>query len=265
MIPQCSNIIYFIIITHDVQHLARSDNKSSKRPTTLGVSLCRYCLKHVEKTAIADNTLMTAVGFLIRFGASSQAFDRFMSALLEKECNVNLLSVCFIAEDLVRTGKRRFVATQFLVHFSQRNCLDDLPAVALFSLLSFFLRDAERVALGLTRADMMITLVWSSLIIKLVQLPETKKLWTLVEPVPVESRSSLLCFLGESGLIEKSSVAELLPPVSTVLSWQLDSINGVSVTIFFFLQMVKMSLASRGIYENTTAVVVARGEGGDFE
>ncbi|RNF22355.1 uncharacterized protein Tco025E_03197 [Trypanosoma conorhini] len=249
IIPQYSNITHFIITAHAVQRLSQSENKLSKRLTPLGVSLWRYCLKHLEKTPITDNTLLTAVGFSIRFGASSQAFDRCMSALIEKEDNVNLLSVCFIADGLVRAGKRRSVATQFVAHFSQRNCLDDLPAAALFSLLSFFARDAERVALGLTRADMLITLVWSSLSLKLARLSGTTNLWTLVETVPVESRQSLLGFFVESGLVEASSVMELLPPVSTVLAWQHNLANSVYVSNF--LARVKASLVHRGNNQTT--------------
>ncbi|KAF8275499.1 hypothetical protein TcBrA4_0137620 [Trypanosoma cruzi] len=243
VIPQYSNIICFLIIAHAVQRFAQGEGNSSKKLTPLGVSLWRYCLKHLEKIPNTDNKLMTAVGFSIRFGASSQAFDRFMSALIEKEADVNMLSVCFIADGLVRTGKRRSVATQFVAHFSQRNCLDDLPAVALLSLLNFFVRDAERVSLGLARADMLTALVWSSLSLKLARLPENKRLWTLVDTVPTETRSSLLMFLSEGGLIDKSSVTELVYPVSTVLSWKLNSINGAS--IINFLQKVKISLDIR--------------------
>ncbi|EKF26901.1 hypothetical protein MOQ_009394 [Trypanosoma cruzi marinkellei] len=243
VIPQYSNITCLLIIAHAVQRLAQCEGNSSKKLTPLGVSLWRYCLKHVEKIPTTDNNLMTAVGFSIRFGASSQAFDRFMSVLIEKEAGVNMLSVCSIADGLVRTGKRRPVATHFVAHFSQRNCLDDLPAAALLSLLSFFVRDAERVSLGLARAEMLTALVWSSLSLKLVRLPENKRLWTLVDSVPTESRSSLLVFFSEGGLIDKSSVTELVHPVSTVLSWKLNSINGAS--IINFLQKVKISLDIR--------------------
>ncbi|KAH9593402.1 hypothetical protein LSM04_003399 [Trypanosoma melophagium] len=244
IIPQqCSNIISFLIIAHAIQHLAHTENGLSKRFTPLGVSLWRYSLKHIEKTPIADDVLMTAVGFSIRFGASSQAFDRFMSVIMEKDIVVSMLTVCSVACGLVRTGKRRSLATQFVAYFSQRNCLDDLPATALFYLLMFFTRDAEQVALGLTRSEMLVALVWSSLSLKIDRLPCTKELWKLVDSVPLSSAPSLLRLIYEKGLIDKSSESELIKPISSILSWEPNA--ACSDVVTDFLHKVKTSLENR--------------------
>ncbi|ORC89185.1 uncharacterized protein TM35_000131890 [Trypanosoma theileri] len=240
---ECSNIICFLVIAHTVQRLAQTENGLSKRFTPLGVSLWRYSLKYIEKTPIADDVLMTAVGFSIRFGASSQAFDRFMSTIMEKDIVVSMLTVCSVAYGLVRTGKRRSVATQFVAYFSQRNCLDDLPATALLYLLLFFTRDAEQVALGLTRSDMLVALVWSSLSLKIDRLPCTKELWKLIDSVPLVSAPSLLRLINEKGLIDKSSEMELLKPISSLLAWEPNAACGDAVTDF--LRKVKISLENR--------------------
>ncbi|KEG12547.1 hypothetical protein DQ04_01621000 [Trypanosoma grayi] len=243
VIHQCDNVVCSMVIAHAVQRVSQTGNISSKRLAPLGVSLWRYCLRHLEKAQTADNALMTAVAFAIRFGASSQAFDRFMSALMEKENGTNMLVVCSIADGLVRTGKRRSMATQFVAYFAQKSCLDKLPTVALLSLINFFTRDAERVALGLTRAEMLTALVWSSLSLKIERLPHTHKLWGLVESVPLESAPVLLKHIGESKLISESSLVELVKPISLIVAWRPDAATGSAVAEF--LHKVKASVDDR--------------------
>ncbi|KAG8344982.1 hypothetical protein TRVL_04191 [Trypanosoma vivax] len=217
-IPKWDGTVCSIVVSNAIQYLTQQKSDWRKL-TQLGVNLWRYCLKQVEKGVITDEMLPIRLSFCIRFGASSQAFDRFMTLLMESDNSVDMLAVCSIAEGLHRTGKRRSIATQFIAHYAQQNCLDELPAPALCSLLLFFTRDAEKVALGLKRVTMLVALIWSSLSLKMDQLQYTVEHWKLVESVPAAVAPSLLETVCKSDLIERTPAGELVRPVSIIVGW----------------------------------------------
>ncbi|RHW70927.1 hypothetical protein DPX39_080030600 [Trypanosoma brucei equiperdum] len=241
--PQCNSLTCSLVVSHALQRLIQMNNDSAKRFTPHAIGLWRFCLKHIEKAPLTDRTLMNTVTFCVRFGGSSQTFDRFMASLVDSGDEVSMLDVCLIAEGLLKNGKRRPIATQFIAHFSQKLPLDNLPAAALCSLLLFFARDAEKVALGLSKVEMLLSLVWASLALKMDRLAGSGELLKLVETVPANAANPLLRLICDTKAIDDIPTVELVRPLNIVLGWKTNTVS--PATVLCFLQKVGTSIELR--------------------
>nr|CCD13385.1 unnamed protein product [Trypanosoma congolense IL3000] len=254
ILPRCGNVTCSLIVSYALQCLTQANDATAKRLTPYAVGLWRCCLRHVEKSLITDRTLIDTVSLCVRFGASSQSFDRLMIYLMEEDCTINMLTVSSLAGGLIRTAKRRSVATQFIAHYSQRLPMDHLPATALMALIVYFSRDAEKVALGLHRVNMLLSLVWASLSLKIDRLPSDKALWKLVESVPMDSASHLIQVICDVGIIDDTPASELVRPLSLILGWK--SVLVSRTIVMLLLGKIESCLETRQCSGSTESMTV---------